>query len=147
MGLDGAHECSTVAVPGPLFPVPLSGLISHSIAAMRKDWVAHHRRDGERLGWIVETGSGVTVRDLLGRERAVLGSWADAEDYLEELGLGYLAEPYELDGVGPDALRVRIVEVGEDAVVVKQEDFGAIDGPDRSFTLPFPAPDELRQRR
>lgn len=114
---------------------------------MTGNWLEHHRDDGELLGWLVESPAGVAVHDLLGSERGVFGSRADAEDFLDGLGLSYLAEPYELDDADGGSLRVRLVEVSRESITVKEEDFGAIDGPARSFVLPFPAPRELHRRR
>ncbi|HEX5332198.1 MAG TPA: hypothetical protein VFW79_06105 [Cellulomonas sp.] len=39
---------------------------------------------------------------------------------------------------------MRIVEVTPQRVVVKVDDFGAVDAATRSYVLPFPAPDVLR---
>jgi hypothetical protein len=107
--------------------------------------VEHRRDDGELLGEIVEEGDGWAAFDRLGRRLTGTTDLAEAEAALEELGLGYLADRFELetaDGVEP----VRIVEVGPSRVRVKLEDFGAIDGPHRTWDLPNPVPPTLRPR-
>jgi hypothetical protein len=84
------------------------------------------------------------VVDLLGRERTDAVDWLTAEETLDELGIGYLADPYEL--LLPDGrrLRVRITEVSPEQIRVKRDDWGAIDIPLLEYTLPFPMPPELR---
>ena len=63
---------------------------------------------------------------------------------LDELGIGYLAEPYVLERADGAPLRVRIVEVSTEGIRVKLDDFGAIDGPRVNFDLSWPMPPELR---
>ncbi len=112
------------------------------------DWIEHRRSDGELLGWIVPAGDGFHVIDLLGRRRTEAPTdWSDAEEALETLGIGYLANRYSLrlsDGV---ERRVRIAEVNESGVTVLADDFGsasAIGAKPEVFELPFPAPEGLR---
>lgn len=116
------------------------------------DWTPHRRDDGELVGWIRPDGDGWVPIDLLGRAVADATEWLDAERMLEEAGLGYLAEPWMLDGAtGPGgadaAVRVRFVEVTPERIVVKSEDFGAIDAPGRQWVLPWPLPSQLRPPR
>lgn len=106
----------------------------------------HLRDDGELLGEIVEEGDGWAAFDRLGRRLTGTTDLAEAEAALEELGLGYLADPYELETDEGAVVPVRIVEVGPDRVRVKLEDHGAIDGPRRTWDLPHPAPASLRRR-
>jgi hypothetical protein len=101
--------------------------------------------DGEVLGEIVEQGDGWVALDRLGRPLTGPTDLAEARAALEERGLGYLADPYELEDDGA-VHPVRIVEVGPDRVRVKLEDFGAIDGPRREWELPNPVPPALRPR-
>lgn len=102
--------------------------------------------------------------DLLGRERSVAVEWLEAEELLDELGIGYLADAYLLRrnegagaavrGVGDEAggeagdvvrgVRVRIVEVSTARIVVKTDDFGDITAMLEQFELPWPMPDSLR---
>ena len=87
---------------------------------------------------------GFVVIDLLGRTVSPELDWFAAEELLDSLGIGYLADPYELlldDGTW---LRVRILEVSTDGIRVKRDDWGAIDVPLLEYSLPFPIPDELR---
>lgn len=106
----------------------------------------HLRDDGELLGEIVEEGDGWAAFDRLGRRLTGTTDLAEAEAALEELGLGYLADRYELETDEGVVEPVRIVEVGPDRVRVKLEDLGAIDGPRRTWDLPNPAPASLRRR-
>ncbi|MGO1770665.1 MAG: hypothetical protein ACTHZX_11990 [Microbacterium sp.] len=109
-----------------------------------------HRRgmDGERLGWIQPRDEGFVVIDLLGRERTGVVDWFEAEETLDELGIGYLADPYEMRTEAGTWLRVRIAEVSDDRVRVKKDDWGDMTAPQVYFMLPFPAPeDALRPLR
>ena len=108
------------------------------------DWIEHRRGDRELLGWMRPEGDGFVVIDLLGRAVSAELDWFAAEELLDELGIGYLADPYEL--LLPDGhwLRVRILEVSTDGIRVKRDDWGAIDVPLLEYSLPFPIPDELR---
>jgi hypothetical protein len=108
------------------------------------DWYPHRRDDGEVVGYIRPDGDRWVAVSLLGR--AVTGpvEWLDAEAALEATGLAFLAGVWELEGVHPSALRVKIVEVTPERVVVQTDDFGAIDAPVERIRLPWPAPDGLR---
>lgn len=89
-------------------------------------------------------GEGFIVIDLLGRERTSELDWLAAEEYLEELGIGYLADPFELRLPEGTWLRVRLTEVSESAIRVKKDDWGDINATPLEFLLPFPLPDTLR---
>lgn len=111
------------------------------------DWIEHRRGDREVLGWIVPDGDGFRVRDLLGRERTVEPvTWLEAEDLLDELGIGYLADRWLLRGPDGSARRVRIAEAGPRGVTVVADEYGAASAvganPER-FHLPFPVSDDL----
>jgi hypothetical protein len=114
---------------------------------MTTDGTPHRRDDGELLGWILPAGELWTAVDLLGREVIAAVEWLDAEAALEERGLSYLAEPWMLEGEGPRPVRVRMVEVTPARIVVKLDDFGAVDAPTRSWELPWPIPARLRAPR
>jgi hypothetical protein len=108
------------------------------------DWIEHRRSDGERLGWLVPTGDGFHVVDLLGRQRTVAPvDWFQGEELLDTLGIVYLANRYSLrlsDGV---ERRVRIGEVSTSGIVVVADDFGsasAVGANPEAYELPFPAP-------
>ena len=115
------------------------------------DWTPHRRDDGELLGWIRPSGEDWLAVDVLGREVTGAIDWLDAEAALEEHGIRWLADPWILDGEGPDPLRVRIVEVvshGEGRIVVKVDDYGDIQRPPtQRFVLPWPIPSRLRPPR
>lgn len=111
------------------------------------DWIEHRRGDGELVGWMLPERDGFHVVDLLGRTRTTAPlDWLDAEELLDNLGIGYLADIYSLrlpDGV---VRRVRISEVSTAGIVVVADDFGrasAIGSNPERFDLPFPAPDAL----
>ena len=113
------------------------------------DWIEHRRHDRELVGWIRpardDEGDGdFVVVDLLGCERTDAVNWLTAEEALEELGIGYLADPYELLLDDGRWLRVRITEVSTDEIRVKRDDWGAIDIPLLEYTVPFPMPHTLR---
>ena len=92
-------------------------------------------------------GEGFVAVDLLGRERTGIVDWEIAESVLDDLGIGYLAELYELELEDGRRLRARIAEVTPRAITVKQDDGGAVGAPQVYFPLPFPAPPTLRPLR
>lgn len=108
------------------------------------DWIEHRRGDGELLGWMRPEGEGFVPIDLLGRARAGALDWLAAEELLDELGIGYLADPYALERPDAPTLRVRIIEVSTERIRVKLDDFGAIGGPRLHYELAWPMPPELR---
>ncbi|WP_394551761.1 hypothetical protein ACDF64_12910 [Agromyces sp. MMS24-JH15] len=115
------------------------------------DWIEHRRPDGERLGWIVPEGEGFRAVDLLGRWRHDGPvDWLTAEEDLERLGIGYLADRYRLRLADATVREVRIAEASAEGITVVADEFGAASAvgadPDR-FRLPFPAPDALAPER
>lgn len=118
------------------------------------DGIPHRRDDGELVGWIVASGEEWDAVDVLGRPAASGVDWLAAEEALEEVGLGFLADVWMLEGEEAEPLRVRILEVtpssGDETgrIVVKIDDFGALGGPlPRTFALPWPLPERLRPMR
>ncbi len=107
------------------------------------DWIEHRRGDGERLGWIRPDSEGFVVIDLLGREQSAVLDWLDAEELIESLGIGYLAEPFELF-VDDAWRRVRLIEVSPDGIRLKREDWGDMSAPVIEHTVDFPMPETLR---
>ncbi|MBT2586811.1 hypothetical protein [Arthrobacter sp. ISL-95] len=111
---------------------------------MEADWIEHRRADdGEHVGWMKPMDDGFVALDLLGRPRTDVVDWLSAEEILDELGLRYLADPYELmlDDDG-GWLRVRIAEVTPSVVRVKKEDWGDMTAPQIYFTVPNPVSEE-----
>lgn len=109
------------------------------------DWIEHRRAgDRARVGWIRPEGEGFVAVDALGREVTGAVDWLDAEEALDERGLHFLSDLWQLDLPDGTSPRVRIVESTPDRVVVKVDDFGAVDVVTPSYTLPFPAPGTLR---
>ncbi len=107
------------------------------------DWIAHRRgHDGELQGWMVPEGEGFVVIDLLGRRRTDAVDWHLAEETLDALGIGYLADIYELRLESGEWLRVRIAEVSASEIRVKKDDFGAVGAPQIYYSLPFPVPED-----
>jgi hypothetical protein len=106
-----------------------------------EDWIEHRRSDRELLGWMLPEGDGFVVIDLLGRPRTAPLPWLDAEEFLEALGIGYLADRYVFSG-----RPVRIGEVSTSGVTVITDEFGAASAvgadPER-FVVPFPVPADL----
>lgn len=84
--------------------------------------------------------------DLLGRPITDEVDWLAAEETLEDLGIGYLAEPFELLLDDDRWLAVRITEVSSELIRVKREDWGAIDITQEEYTVAFPMPASLRPR-
>lgn len=117
----------------------------------RTDWTPHRRDDGELLGWIHPDGDAWVAVDVLGRRASDAVDWLDAEAALEEHGIGWLADPWMLEGESDRALRVRILEVTPDEegvpgrILVKVDDFGDVTRPQtQQFSLPWPIPERLR---
>lgn len=122
-------------------------------AELDPDWIPHRRGlDRELVGWIRPEGEGFVAVDLFGADVSDQLDWVEAEEALEARGLGWLAEPYMLERAGQDPIRVRVVDVsppsadGPGRVVVKTEDWGAIDVPHDLHELPWP-PSTLRPLR
>ena len=90
------------------------------------------------------SGEGFVAIDLLGRRRTEAVDWMVAEEALDELGLGYLADPHELRMDDGHWLRVRIAEVTPELIRVKKDDWGDMTAPQVYYTVPFPAEDRLR---
>lgn len=110
---------------------------------MSEDWITHlGGANREPIGWIAPRGEGFVAIDLLGRERSGTVDWFEAEETLNELGIRYLAAPYELV-TGSGASKVYIAEATPDFVRVKEDDFNDINSDQTFHTLPFPVPEEL----
>lgn len=119
-----------------------------SLVDMREDWIEHRRGvDGELLGWMKPAGNGFIAIDLLGRERTAIIDWLDGEEFLEELGIGYLADPYELRLDDGRWLRVRLAEVSPNEIRAKKDDWGDMNAPQLIYTIAFPVTDILRKLR
>ncbi len=111
--------------------------------AMDTDWIEHRRtEDRERVGWMKPVDDGFVAIDLLGRHRTDVVDWLTAEETLDELGLSYLADPYEVRLDHGGWLRVRIAEVSPDEVRVKKDDWGDMTAPQLYYTVSFPVDDE-----
>ena len=114
---------------------------------MNPTWIEHRRgMDGERLGWMAPAGDDYIVIDLLGRARTEPVDWLTAEEILDDLGIGYLADPYELRLESGEWLRVRITEVSTEGIRVNKDDWGDMTSgaPTLSFTVAFPPGEGLR---
>lgn len=105
-----------------------------------------HRRPGDRevLGWVRLQGEDAVAVDRLGRDLTGPVSWPEAEEALEERGLGWLAGLWQLTFPDGTVRRVRIVEAGPGGVVVAEDRGGAVGGtPPPTWRLSFPAPASL----
>ncbi|WP_197052053.1 serine/threonine protein phosphatase [Kocuria sp. ZOR0020] len=84
--------------------------------------------DGETVGTIVLTDDGDFLPiDLLGRPLGEPTDLATAEERLEVNGLRHLAEPWWIDLPDGRRVKVTIQETGPNGVVVRVDDFGAMD--------------------
>lgn len=113
---------------------------------MEDDWIEHRRsEDRERLGWMKPSGDGFIAVDLLGREITLVVDWLEAEETLDEAGMGYLADPHELLLDDGSWLRVRITEASPDGIRVKKDDWGDTGATQLYYELTFPVSgNELR---
>ncbi|RKT35705.1 hypothetical protein DEU34_0208 [Microbacterium sp. AG1240] len=110
---------------------------------MDADWIEYRRSDdGERVGWIAPEGDGFVAIDLLGRPRTGVVEWIRAEETLDELGIGYLADPHEVRLDDGSWLRVRIAEVSPSGIRVKKDDWGDMTAPQVSYAVDFPVSDD-----
>lgn len=83
--------------------------------------------DGEVVGRILITDDGDFLPiDLLGRPLGEPTDLASAEERLEVRGLAHLAEPWWIE-VNGRRVKVTIQETGPSGVVVRVDDFGAMD--------------------
>ena len=107
------------------------------------DWIEHRRPDDRELvGWIVPEGEAFLAYDILGRLVTPEPlDWIAAEETLDALGIGFLAERWQLELPDGTQRPVRIGEVNTDRVVVIADEWGSASavgsGADR-FELPFP---------
>jgi hypothetical protein len=108
------------------------------------DWIEHRRGDRELLGWMRPSGDGFVAIDLLGREISGALDWLAAEELLDDLGIGYLADPYELMLQNGTWIRVRLLEVSADRIRLKKDDWGDMSVPQVEFVVEFPIPERLR---
>lgn len=107
-----------------------------------EDWIEHRRGlDRELLGWMRPDGERFVVIDLLGRERTAPLDWFAAEEFLEELGLRYLADKYELRLADARWQTVRIVESSPARIRLLEDDGSAqaIGAPQVFHDIAFPA--------
>jgi hypothetical protein len=107
------------------------------------DWIEHRRGDRELLGWMRAVGDEFEVFDLLGRRIFAPVDWFTAERTLDELGIGYLADAYELlvDG---DWIGVWILEVSTERIRVKSGNWKAIEAAFKEYTVEFPVGNTFR---
>ncbi|WP_120003034.1 hypothetical protein [Nesterenkonia muleiensis] len=115
---------------------------------MKDDWIEHRREDGERIGWICMAGEQFVAVDILGREVTGEVDWLEAEETLDAMGLSFLAEPWLFQRADGTTVRVRITELSPSGIRVREDDFGAaaaVGADVQDHSLPFPAPDTLRQ--
>ncbi len=106
-------------------------------------WFEHRREDGELVGWIVAEGDDFATVDLLGRRRGEATDWLSAEERLDELGIGYLADIYAYWLTPEEWVRVRLLEVSTDGISVKEDDFGDATADLPRYRLPFPVDERL----
>jgi hypothetical protein len=118
------------------------------VIVLPENWIEHRREDREPVGWIVPDGEGYLAVDRLGRTvTAEPVEWLEAEEILETLGIGYLADRYTLRLPDGTERPVRISEAGADGVTVVADEYGsasAVGADSDRYRLPFPAPHELR---
>ncbi|MDQ1129190.1 hypothetical protein [Microbacterium sp. SORGH_AS_0888] len=111
-------------------------------------WIPHTRPDGETVGWIEPVDDAFVVHDRLGRTVGEPVDWLTAEETLDALGIGFLAERWLYPHTDGTPRPVRISEVTADHVDIVTDDFGAaaaVGATLQRIRLPFPAPAELRR--
>lgn len=110
-------------------------------------WIPHRRADGVVVGWIELDGEDIAGFDLLGRRVTAPGAdWHEAEQALDDRGIGYLADQYTLSLPDETFLPVRIGEATTEQVTVVADEFGGasvIGAEPATHVLPFPVPTGL----
>lgn len=101
------------------------------------DWIEIRRDDRELVGWVVLDGEDFVTIDLLGR-KGLLTDWFHAEEYLNTLGIGYLAAPYVFQRDNGTWVRVRLLEVSTDGITMKRDDFGDLSADLATYSIHFP---------
>lgn len=115
------------------------------MSGVPEGWIEHRRAgDRELLGWVRVDGDGFVAVDRIGRELTEVVDWHEAEEALDERGLHWLADLWQLTLDDGSVVRVRVAEVATDRVVVATDDFGNVDAVVTRHVLPFPAPAALR---
>lgn len=106
------------------------------------EWFPHRREDGEVVGYLEPRGDVFLPHDLLGRPLGPAVEWLEGEQQLEQLGIGWLAEPHRLAIDG--GRRVRIVQLDAQQLTLVDDEFGraqavgaAGDAPQWVFPLPL----------
>lgn len=112
------------------------------------DWIEHRREsDRELVGWIAPDGDGFRAYDILGRPvGGEVLDWLEAEEALEERGIGFLAARHRLRLPDGSERPVRISEVTTTQIVVIADEWGsasAVGSGADTYQLAFPAPEEL----
>lgn len=110
-------------------------------------WIPHRRDDGELIGWIdLDTHAPqVLPIDRLGRGLPPVEEWPAAEAALEEIGLRFLMEKFTFTGAAGTVHQVRIRQVYDDRIVITTALSDAVGDVGEEYTLPFPAPETLRE--
>src|SRR5690606_28864964 len=91
---------------------------SSLVAMLPPDWIEHRRADRELVGWIALEGDDFLAYDILGRQvTSEPVDWLAAEELLDELGIGYLADRYLLTLPDGTERPVRITEVNTQRIV------------------------------
>ncbi|MDO5618108.1 hypothetical protein [Kocuria sp.] len=98
--------------------------------------------DGETVGTILMTDDGAFLPiDLLGRPLGEPTDLATAEERLEVQGLRHLAESWWIDVTDGRRVKVTIQETGPFGVLVRVDDFGAMDLYGTTHVIKSPATD------
>ncbi len=113
-------------------------------------WIAHTRpSDRERVGYIEFLPEvRFAAFDVLGRAVGEFDVYLDAEEALENLGLGYLAQVWLWSAPDSDApIPVRILDVSPERALITTDLFGVIGSSGLQAELPLPIEgDELTPR-
>ncbi|WP_026530623.1 hypothetical protein [Haematomicrobium sanguinis] len=106
-------------------------------------WIAHTRpSDRERVGYIeFLPGDRFAAFDLLGRPVAEFDDYLDAEEALENLGIGYLAQVWLYRAEpGADPAPVRILDVSPGRALITTDLYGVIGSSGVETEIPVPVP-------
>ena len=136
-----APRSVTATEPSPQSPYDRG--VEKTKKTVPEEWITHiGGANREPIGWIAPRDEGFVAIDLLGRERSETVGWLEAEEPLDDLGIRYLAAPYEFV-TDSGTSKVYIAEATPDFVRVKEDDFNDINSNQTFHTLPFPVPEDL----
>lgn len=101
-------------------------------------WLAVTREDGETVGYlepVTDDYADVIPRNRLGHAVGEVGDYHAAEELVLDRGLRELAEPWLLDGEGPE---LTVIELSPDGIVLRDAFLSKALSPTKRVHVPWP---------